>query len=53
MIVAQDNKLIDTRCDGCILAIATPLMIKDCEKCKSLMKECPNKPGWYYFPKEA
>ena len=45
----MSNSMCDPLCSGCPLSIATPLLYRDCEKCKSLLKECPDKPGYYYF----
>lgn len=42
----------DPLCRGCIYSIATPLLFKDCEKCKKMLKECPDKPGYVYFTNE-
>lgn len=46
------NNLCDPLCCGCIYSIATPLLFKDCEKCKKMLKECPDRPGYYYFANE-
>jgi len=47
------GNLCDPMCAGCIYSIATPLMFKDCEKCKSMLKEAPDKHGYFYFDKEG
>lgn len=46
------NNFCDPLCYGCIYSIATPLLFKDCEKCKKMLKECPDKPGYVYFANE-
>ena len=46
------SNLCDPLCCGCIYSIATPLLFKDCEKCKKMLKECPDKPGYVYFANE-
>ena len=42
----------DPLCSGCIYSVATPLLFKDCERCKSLLKECHEETGYYYFESE-
>lgn len=46
------NNLCDPLCCGCIYSIATPLLFKDCEKCKKMLKECPDEPGYVHFANE-
>lgn len=41
--------MCDPLCQGCIYSIMTPLEFMDCKKCKSMLVEHPNRPGWYYF----
>ena len=31
--------MCDPMCCGCLLSVFTPLLFKDCEKCKSILKE--------------
>lgn len=47
--MGSPEALYDPLCTTCLYALATPLQHQDCEKCKSLLEEVPNKPGYYYF----
>ena len=47
-----DSNSCDPLCSGCIYSTITPLLFKDCEKCKKMLKECLNEPGYVYFANE-